>query len=231
LEVFISSDLADLEAFGNIGQAYFNYYPSNLVAGYGIIQKYYEYETTNTSSPNLLQFSDVLNEISELGTFLYMPSTDSTSPFYAALKQYYFSNPCVFNPTILTDLNITVEDCTRNGGHLSNGIVSFERQFRNLASGYLNNSIQLSKEEIYNLTKWNIVVNDYVEDLINIWGNEFTAKVEAVRSSSIYMYCFMFFLIIVIHYLIAHKSFLRKLLEYYEQYTHAYGVLVTNSII
>jgi hypothetical protein len=44
-----------------------------------------------------------------------------------------------------------------------------------------------------------IVVNNYVEDLINIWGDEFTAKVEAVRSSSIYMYCFMFCLIIVIH--------------------------------
>lgn len=107
----------------------------------------------------------------------YIPATGINSPFFSTLKKYYFGNPCKSNPEIIARFNISEKDCISNGGFLANGIVSYGRSIRAAQQKYLKDEIILSKIEIYNQTKWAIVANEYIENLINLWGESFIAEI------------------------------------------------------
>lgn len=49
---------------------------------------------------------------------------DPDSPFYTSIKNYYFGNPCTYNPSLLSDFNTTAEECMLDG-QLSQGAVSY----------------------------------------------------------------------------------------------------------
>jgi hypothetical protein len=65
------------------------------------------------------------------------------SQFYTLIKNYYYGNPCAYNPILLSDFNTTVEECMLYG-QLSQGIVSYQMKVGPIIEEYLNNKAHFS---------------------------------------------------------------------------------------
>lgn len=157
-------------------------------------------------------------------------SLDPNSPFYTSIKNYYFGNPCTYKPNILFDLNTTVQECMLQG-QLPQGIVPYQIDLGPIIQKYLSGQSHLSAGQIDNITKWIFVVDAFMQDIISTWNGEFTSKTEKVRVVSATLYLVMSGLIIIVHYIIAHRSFILSLADYFEQFKKAYVCLMTfNSI-
>jgi len=74
------------------------------------------------------KYKDALNDMSNLGQFAYIDDNVPQTPFYLKRKNYFFGNPCAYNPSVLVAIGMSVSQCeSLYDGVYKRGIVSYFR--------------------------------------------------------------------------------------------------------
>jgi hypothetical protein len=59
---------------------------------------------TYTFDPN--RFEDTLSNLELMINYKYLPDLNQKSAYYQKIQNYFFGNPCTFNPQVLIDNNL-----------------------------------------------------------------------------------------------------------------------------
>jgi hypothetical protein len=97
---------------------------------------------------------------------------DQSSPYYIKQKNYFFGNPCEFNPSILSSTGINVSKCeTMSNGTFKEGLSSFLRYGQRLGQNCIYNKVNLTAAQLDEFTLGGTVLSAYVLDAITTWVN------------------------------------------------------------
>lgn len=86
------------------------------------------------------RYTDVLASMKMFSDFTYLTSEDENkSPYHRVKKNYFFGNPCRYNPKILDNIGIDINTCeTIIDGAFTRGLASYMRASSSLADAYIN---------------------------------------------------------------------------------------------
>ena len=88
------------------------YFPITTLVSFGCLQKYASQKFPNLLSYNASVYYERIATMRLVGEFAYIAYVeDPLSPFLQVKKNYYFGNPCAYNPKILIPIGINQTTC------------------------------------------------------------------------------------------------------------------------
>ena len=89
-------------------------------------------------------------------------------------KNYFFGNPCTYNPTVLIAANSSQAKCIPI---LASGISPYLRTVYPQISNYLNGKLNMTPTEVDTLTSGLTLTSYYITDALQTWESEFKSKI------------------------------------------------------
>lgn len=87
-------------------------------------------------------------------------------------RNYFFGNPCSFNPKVLDNIGITVRNCeSLIDESFTRGLTSYMKTGQILAESYIQGRTNLTKAKLDEFSLSVAVLSGYVLDAIVVWGN------------------------------------------------------------
>ena len=96
-------------------------------------------------------------------------------------KNYFFGNPCTYNPTVLIAANSSQAKCLPL---LSSGISPYLRTVYPQITNYLNGNLSMTPTEVDSLTSGLTITAYYITDALQTWETEFKVKISQFASNN-----------------------------------------------
>lgn len=219
-EVIIINEVDALVEYENDGFAFLAYFPVANTVTYGTLEK--AYSRTNTSLPfQPSRFADVLQSMMEQGQLEYIDTPkDPSSAYYNKQRNYLFSDPCAYNPEVITGMGYNLGTChSVLNGSFSRGITAYLRDAWTISEAYINNNqTELSTAQLAELTLGTAILSKYVQDTIETWGAEFKSRVSDFVSFVSQTSLINIILLIVLHIVLFEVILFRELDKEYAFY-------------
>lgn len=95
---------------------------------------------------------------------------DESSIYYTKQKNYFFSNPCRYNPAIISGLGIPMSKCESiSNGTFKEGLSSFLRYGQIQGRKCIYNEVNLTASQLDDLTISGSILSGYVLDSLATW--------------------------------------------------------------
>lgn len=132
------------------GFYFLQYYPATSVLGHALLEKYYSlvYPAEATFYPE--RFADSVEAMKLIGDYSYIGGiSDESSLYFQKQKNYFFGNPCTFNPNVLVIAETTLAKCqTISNRTFNSGISTYIRMGHRQVWNYLNGKQNLTVSEL-----------------------------------------------------------------------------------
>ena len=135
-----------------------------------------------------------------------MAQSVTNSLYSEKMKNYFFKNPCLYNPAVLATVSSTVQKCvTYANSTLSNGISTYLHYVTPFVDDYLHFKTNYTAKDMDDLISGMAVVGYYIADAIYTWGDDLTTMINSFSTNcaflSILLCCLIIFLyLFVIEY-------------------------------
>lgn len=74
------------------------------------------------------RYDDTISALKIIAKTDYLTDIDESSMFYKKTKNYFFGNPCTYNPAVLVTVNSSLSKCVSYSNKtLTTGIISYFR--------------------------------------------------------------------------------------------------------
>lgn len=108
---------------------FLKYFPTATIVGYGCLSKYRTTHFPNEAVFDFSRFVPSLEAMELVGQFTYIPEVqESGSEYFQKQRNYFFGNPCAFNPKVLSAIGVSRTACESIvDGSFTRGLTSYMR--------------------------------------------------------------------------------------------------------
>lgn len=160
------------------------------------------------------RYDDIISDLKIIAKTDYLADIDEDSDFHKKIKNYFFGNPCTYNPAVLVTANSSLSKCVNYSNRsLTSGLIPYFRYVTPQVEDYLSGRVNYTVTQMDNIISGFALSGFYFSDIISTWTSEFNDKLSSLKDLNFFMAILITAIILVIHFAVFEWWFLGYLVR------------------